>query len=407
MEANQITKQELGSRHDQIRDFLEDQDLGALFAYSPPFCHQWGQTGHVSYLSGWGNQDRLGDSAVVVPASGAPAILFTGLPYMKEQVAEVSPIEDLRIVSGIDPNAVAIDRKARNVGVIGDFASETLAILEENGLADKPVGVVGIENMPTPFYEFLSSQFGDKLKRVPDIVARLRSVKSPAEVERMRLAAQLSDLGFETMIKVARPGMSGVELVAEMERAVRGAGADIVKYWMASGPAPDWADSRIDIKPHERELQVGDLIAACSYVVYKGYWCHGQRTGTLKRPSEALNDIYNIAFESQEAGLAHMKAGTPVGQVAAAIRETASSHDFQLDGGRVGHGMGADYSERPNLSESNEDLLEHGTTAVIHACFKLPGSGKMFIPLGDVCHVTPEGPEFLMEFQRTLFVAGT
>ena len=219
-------------------------------------------------------------------------------------MAEVSPIEDLRIVSGIDPNAVAIDRKAKNVGVIGDFASETLAILEENGLADKPVGVVGIENLATPFYEFLSSQFGDKLKRVPDIVARLRSVKSPAEVERMRLAAQLSDLGFETMLKAARPGMSGVELVAEMERAVRGAGADIVKYWMASGPAPDWADSRIDIKPHERELQVGDL-------------------------------------------------------------------------------------------------------AVIQACFKLPGSGKMFIPLGDVCHVTPEGPEFLMEFQRTLFVAGT
>lgn len=377
-----------------------------MFAYSPPFCHQWGQTGHVSYLSGWGNQDRLGDSAVVIPVSGLPAVLFTGLPYMKEQVAEVSPIEDLRIVSGIDPNAVAVDRKARNVSGIGDFGSETLAILDQNGVADKPIGVVGVENMPTPFFEFLSSVFGDRLIRVPDIVAGLRSVKSPAEVESMRLAAQLSDHGFERMLTAARPGMSGVELVAEMERAVRGAGADIAKYWMASGPAPDWADSRIDIKPHERELQDGDLIAACSYVVYEGYWCHGQRTGTLRKPSPALNDIYDIAVEAQEAGLAHMKPGGPVGQVAAAIRESASQHGFQLDGGRVGHGMGADYSERPNLSESNEDLLEHGTTAVVHACFKLPGSGKMFIPLGDVCHVTPDGPEFLMEFPRTLFLAG-
>jgi Xaa-Pro aminopeptidase len=403
---NPITKQELESRHGRIREFLTEQDLGALFAYSPPFCHQWGQTGHVSYLSGWGNQDRLGDSAVVIPVSGSPAVLFTGLPYMKEQVAEVSPIEDLRIVSGIDPNAVAVDRKATNVSGIGDFASETLAVLERNGLADKPVGVVGVENMPTPFFEFLSHSFGDRLKRVPDIVAGLRSVKSPAEVERMRLAARLSDLGFETMLRAARPGMRGVELVAEMERAVRGAGADVAKYWMASGPAPDWGNSRIDIKPHERELRNGDLIAACSYVVYKGYWCHGQRTGTLAKPSKELSEIYGIALEAQEAGLARMRPGAPVGQVAAAIRESAARHDFQLDGGRVGHGMGADYSERPNLSESNEDLLEHGTTAVVHACFKLPGSGKMFIPLGDVCHVTPDGPEFLMEFPRTLFLAG-
>ncbi len=400
------TPQELESRQGRIREYLAEHDLGALFAYSPPFCHQWGQTGHVSYLSAWGNQDRLGDSAVVIPASGSPAILFTGLPYMKEQVAEVSPMDDVRIVSGVDPNAVAVDRKAQNVGGIGDFASETLSILEENGLSGQAVAVVGVDNMPTPFYEFLSRALGDRLRRIPDIVAGMRSVKSPGEVESMRDSARLSDLGFQTLVEKARPGMTGVELVAEMERAVRGEGADIAKFWMASGPAPNWADSRIDIKPHERTLQEGDLIAACSYVVYKGYWCHGQRSGTLKKPSDALEDIYGIAREAQDAGLAEMKPGMRVGTVASVIRETAARHDFQLDGGRVGHGMGADYSERPSMSESNEDLLAHGTTAVIHACFKLPGSGKMFIPLGDVCHVTPDGPEFLMEFPRTLFLAG-
>ena len=49
---------------------------------------------------------------------------------------------------------------------------------------------------------------------------------------------------------------------------------------------------------------------------------------------------------------------------------------------------------------------EAGTTVVVHSVFTLPGSGKMFVPLGDVCHITPDGPEFLMNFTRDLFLAG-
>ena len=45
-------------------------------------------------------------------------------------------------------------------------------------------------------------------------------------------------------------------------------------------------------------------------------------------------------------------------------------------------------------------------TCVIHAAYTLPGSGKMFVPLGDVCQVTESGPEFLMSFTRNLFLAG-
>ena len=37
---------------------------------------------------------------------------------------------------------------------------------------------------------------------------------------------------------------------------------------------------------------------------------------------------------------------------------------------------------------------------------ELPQSGKIFVPLGDVCHVTADGVEKLMEFPRTPFVAG-
>ena len=86
---------------------MEGEGLGALFVYSPPMEHKWGQTGHVSYLSGWANHDRIVDSAVVVLAEGHTVLLVAGMTYMAEQIAEVSPIEDVRFVQAVDPNAVA------------------------------------------------------------------------------------------------------------------------------------------------------------------------------------------------------------------------------------------------------------------------------------------------------------
>ncbi len=89
-----------------------------------------------------------------------------------------------------------------------------------------------------------------------------------------------------------------------------------------------------------------------------------------------------------------------MGHVARAVREKASESGWEIQGGRIGHGMGLDYSESPSLNESNETPLQAGTMAVVHATFSLPDSGKMFVPLGDACHVTENGPEFLMSFQR-------
>ena len=398
-----ICSAEFNLRYDRIRDFLNKNDLGALLAFSPAMEHKWLQTGHVSYLSGWANHDRLGNSVVVVPANGKVALLFEGLPYMIEQAAEVSPIEDIRTVSSVDPNAVSVHVEG---GGIGGFAGETLEILGENGLAGKPVGVVGIEAMPIRCYEAIRNGLGNQFREIDDIVAELRSIKTADEIEALRQAAHLSDLGFETMLEMARPGMRGIELVAEMERVARRLGADHAKYWMASGPPPDWNDVRLDIKPHDRVLQDGDLMGACSYIVYKGYWCHGHRAGALGRMPTETKPLFDLTRRAQDRGLAKVKPGTTIGEVVEAIGQTASEGGLPMMD-RAGHGIGMDYSEQPvPVNKSNKIRLVAGMTMVIHSIFELPGTGNMFVPYGDVIHVTDNGPELLMQFPNTAFIAG-
>ena len=123
-----------------------------------------------------------------------------------------------------------------NRGRQKSLAAETLAILDENGFGDKSIGVVGIENMPHPVHELLVQDLGWKFTVPRDIVAELRYAKTLDEVEMMRRAAQLSDL--EPMVKMARSGMRGIEIVAEIERGIRRKGADVAKFSLGSATSP-------------------------------------------------------------------------------------------------------------------------------------------------------------------------
>ncbi len=401
-----IPTNEFQDRIEKVRRFVLENDLAGLLVYSGPRAHMWYQTGHVGWLTNWANLDRIPDSMVVIPSDGDPVLLFSGLPFMLPQLRETCWLKDVRIVSPIDPNAVALQSGSKEMARVRDFAGEAQAILSERGLAGKPAGLVGIDYMPAPFYEGLRAGVGpDRLKVVDDIVATLRAVKSPDELRLMRRAAELSDLGYKTFAEVAKPGMHGIEAVAAAEHAIRSQGGEQVMYWITNTPDGQWKDSIIDIKPTPRTLNYGDQVMMCSYVVYKGYWAHGHRCGYIGKEGKELKAMWEPLFEAHCAGLEKMRPGVPVGEIAKAARLKAQEYGYSLQGGRVGHGIGVDYGERPFLSEDNRTLLEKGNVAIVHTMFSVPGSDTMLVPSGDLCYVTDNGPEFLFKFQRQPFLA--
>ena len=131
------------------------------------------------------------------------------------------------------------------------------------------------------------------------------------------------------------------------------------------------------------------------------------RAAEIRAACRRLAEIYAVARQAQDAGIARLRPGVSVAEIGATIRDIGAAHGFDMPGGRYGHGIGMDYSEQPvPLNDANEHTFAAGNTIVLHSAFHLPGSGKMFVPLGDVCHVTAGGAELLMGFTRDLFVAG-
>ena len=393
-----IPASECRSRVGRIQEFLSAKGLGGLVVFSTSRAHIWCQTGHASYISNWADLDRIGDVIVVVPAAGELAMLHSGLPYMVERAREISWIEDVRLVAAFDSSAPADPRLSKS------FGQEARAILDERGQAGRKIGILGVEYMPVPMHKNLLAAFPEsEIEDVDDIIAELRSLKSPAEVAVMRRAAQLSDLGYETLLECAHDGIWGYEAVAEMEHAVRRQGADYVKYWMNSGPSEGWPVTIMDLRPHARQLRRGDQVTCCSYVVYNGYWAHAMRTGYVEEPSPQQERMFPACAEAHRTAIEAVKPGVRICDAVKAVREVVERAGMRMHCSRIGHGIGLDYGERPAFNEDNPLKLQDGHVIEVHTQFDLPGTESFYVPLGDVLHVTADGMEALTTFPCELF----
>ena len=398
-----VPREEFLDRLARLREFMAQQRLDALLIYSAPRAHMWSQTGHVGYLSDWANRDRIPDTLVVVPSEGEPESLYSGLPYMNSQIAEVSWMSDVRLAAASGARAVAVDVAE---SPLRDFGGEVLGLMQEQDLDRAAIGLIGTESMPLPLFRQLEESLsGSELREVPNIVEQLQEIKSPAELHLMREAGRLVGLGYESVVKALRPGIWGYEIVAEAERAMRAAGADYAQFWMASGPAEGWNLFTPDLKPHRRLLNRGDQVICGAYVVFEGYWSHGMRAGTIGQPSRQLERNFEPCHRAVRAAAEAMNPGGRVGDMVKAARKAVEEMGYALQGGRLGHGIGLDYSERPYLREENEDIIKPGMTAVFHPQLACPELGGFFVPLGDVYCCTDQGAERLTDFPQELFVA--
>jgi Xaa-Pro dipeptidase len=392
-DAAPIPESQFRDRAQRVREFVVSQQLGALIVFSTSRSHMFYQTGHVGYIANLSNRDRVSDSVVVIPESGEPMLLVAGLPFMVEQVREASWIEDVRVVGTPDPNAPALP------GAANTFGDQIVAFMNERGLAGRKAALAGTDAMPLPLYRHIETTVGAQtLVTTEDVVADLRNRKSPAEIVRMRRAAQLSDLGYEVLMQTAKPGMRGFEVVAHMEHAMRVEGADYANFWLASGPTDDWTVRMAEFRPNERILQMGDQITCCSYAVYDGYWAHAMRTGTLGGPSPQQERMLPACLEVHRAGLEAMKPGVSFADVVAVVQQKAEAGGLTLHSPRIGHGIGLDYGERPYFVAGSPELLQPGMTMMLHTQLTIPGEAAFYVPLGDLCLVTDDGIEILTEF---------
>jgi Xaa-Pro aminopeptidase len=401
-----ITEAECRQRTAKIKKFAVEQGLGAIVAFSMNRYAVWNQTGHVGYVSNWNNLDRTADCAVVVPVEGDPVLLYCGLPTLIPSIGRVSWLTDIRRVASPDPAAVTTSFGDPLAGEepANSYGRTTQQILSERGLAGRPVGFLNPTNVPHGVYLSFKRILGDQLyETVPDIIAELRAVKSPAEIALHRKAGEINDIGYDVLFRESKAGNWGHQVVAKAIGAMRAEGADYAHFWMRSTPPGD-VSQIIDQRPHDRLLEHGDQIEAGAFAVYGGYWVQSLRSGAVGRVHKSTEEVAGVISDMVDACVAVTKPGLPAKNTVEAADRVALRAGYEMPVRRVGHGEGLDYSEKPFVAETSSDTFQVGNIIEYHPNLTDPKTGMVRLPLGECFVLTGNGTEPLTTFQREPFL---
>ena len=288
-----------------------------------------------------------------------------------------------------------------------DAIATAAQIIRASGVVAKRIGVE-MAFLPMDAGKALQDAFPDsEIKDALFLLERLRSVKTPAELAKLRTA---SDLVIESMLDViARHGAGTTKRqlfdalrVAEVKR-----GLTFEYCLLASGTSHNRA-------PSEQRWEEGDVLSLDSGGNYHGYIGDLARMAVLGEPDSELRDLLAEIEAVQRAAFAVIKPGS-MGGVIYAAAERALKEASQRDNTEfLAHGMGLVSHEAPRLTASgpvrydaadSNRPLEPGMVISVETTMKHPKRG--FIKLEDTVAVTATGHEIFGEGGRDWNLDGT
>jgi Xaa-Pro dipeptidase len=280
-----------------------------------------------------------------------------------------------------------------------DFARQFQIRLHEMitqfGLSKACLGVE-LKALPVLVQQELSNAFPDiRLVDVSKEVEQLRLSKDPDELEMIQKAVHLCDVGQETLLKEARPGISELELFSCVRTAMEAeAGrrfplmADFV-----SGPRTGEAGGG----PTNRIIETGELILSDLTPCLDGYWGDTCQTMVVGKPSSIQQTMFQRVKEALHLGIQAIRPGVKASAIDQLMRDhlaglgTYSHHS--------GHGVGVVYHEEPRIVPYNDLELSPYMVVALEPGIYRDNQG---VRLEHVAVVTENGCELLSRFQHRL-----
>jgi Xaa-Pro aminopeptidase len=234
---------------------------------------------------------------------------------------------------------------------------------------------------------------------VDGVVDQLRGVKDASEIGQIREAARLGSEVMEETIRMICPGLTEMELAAEIGYRMRrkGASGESFESIVASGPRSALPHAR----PTARRIGTNELVVVDLGAILRRYCSDLTRTVFVGRAPARVRRWYQAVQQAQAAALGVIKPGVAAGAVDAAARRVLQRHGL----GRyfvhsTGHGIGLEIHEEPRLARGQKRLLQAGNVITVEPGVYVAGVGG--IRIEDDIAVTPRGAEILTTPPREL-----
>ena len=238
-------------------------------------------------------------------------------------------------------------------------------------------------------------------------------IKSPKEVEAMKVACQMA---AETLLLVGeklRAGMSTEEintLVHEDTLKKGGRPAPLNYRGFPKSVCTSINEVVCHGIPGSQILKDGDIINVDITTIYGGYYGDTSATFYIGTPSADARKVVEIARKSLELGIAEVKDGARLGDIGAAIQEYVEAQGCSVVRDFVGHGIGRRFHEDPQVKHYGRrgtgERIKTGMTFTIEPMVNL-GRFEVVIDPGDKWTVTTVDGSLSAQFEHTVVVTKT
>lgn len=360
-------------RIESTQERMRESGLDALFIYSDEY-----RPGHALYYTNFRTINMIEESshAIYLPLEGSP-VAFTG-PLNTFAARRDSFIKDVRPIPGLE--------------------KEIRDLVQASPRPIKRVGLVGENVMPLTTYRMLAAGLGSiEMVGATDLVIAERQIKSEREIELLARAGEIGDISLRTAAARAKPGRTELEMVAIGEYATRAEGGDLgCAYLAVTGSNTDLPTWRATGRPVEQD----EVLWLDFAPTYEGYGTDVAITLPMEGANDEQRKAVEFAWYASARMMEFVQPGRPGKEVfykTLDLVEKAGYEEYFVPytkGTRaIGHGVGLDIVEPPDLGPNAEYIMEPGMVLALK--FDLHGFSWGGVRVEHTVAVTEDGPRAL------------
>ncbi len=367
---------------DRVRRLMAEQELDVLVARAPD---------NVVYLTNfWGMK---GYEAVVFPREGRPTLI--ALEPSRDDVAATAWTEDVRLFNGYEPT----DPRPPQLRAL-ELALEAARGFDTVGL-ELSLGTQAADRMvgePTTYPKAWFDAWPNAVDATP-LLHAARALKTPQELERMRIANEVAAAAMEYVKARLEPGMTESEAAALWLGHVHGAGTRRDDVDLALGFSLVWSGPgiRTFTATSDRPVRANEPTLFEIWVCVDGYWCDHTKNVCPGELESRYGELLDQLLAIYQAALDHVRPGAGLAELDRLVRAGIAAAGYPGQPSHpIAHGVGARAHEPPYAHQAAGGLIEENMVLAIEPGIYWPGGGGL--RLEDNFLVTKDGPEQLSRF---------
>ena len=235
------------------------------------------------------------------------------------------------------------------------------------------------------------------------------SIKTPREIELMRVAGEIVGDAHKYLIPYLKPGITTKEIDSLARDYILSRDATPSCYHYNGYPANiciSINDEVVHGIASDRKLLDGDIVTLDICVCYRGYHGDSAWTYPVGKISEEKKYLLEHTEKSLYEGLSKIKQGAHIGDIGEAVQKYAEGHNLGVVKELCGHGVGNHLHEDPDVpnygKENTGPMLKEGMVIAVEPMLNL-GTADVYLLDDDWTVVTADNQPSA-HFEHTVLI---